>query len=162
MMNSNISIQRELGNQLIVSGNLTQMYSLMETTNSWAVDSSLDNLRYVMKTQFPIDSKEGPRVHIMRECMFQMKSAFGLQLNSPLKPYFDWQIQRLIEAGMIRYYREQFARNTESWNPMKVAEYTKPIFGLSNLQGAFLFVAFGLLFSSVIFTLENVVSHATK
>ncbi len=143
LMKSDNSLQRQLGSQVITNDNLTYMFSLMDS-DGWAVDANLDNLRYVVATQYPM-TQAGPRVHLMSECVFSMRAALGLQKESPLKPYFDREIQRVIEAGLVEYHRSRFAKKAATWNP--TASKKKIVaFSLDSLQGAFYsFAIFGLL-----------------
>ena len=133
LMNSNNSLQRKLGKQLVTNDSLVYMFSLMDS-GEWAVDANLDNLRYVVATQYPLTSA-GPRVHLMRECVFSMRAALGLQRDSPLKPYFDREIQQLKEAGLIEYHRSRFAKKADNWNPKASKELVT--FSLDSLQGSF-------------------------
>jgi hypothetical protein len=155
LMKSNNSLQRQLGSQMITNDNLTYMFSLMDS-DDWAVDANLDNLRYVVATQYPM-TPAGPRVHLMKECVFAMRAALGLQKESPLKPYFDREIQRLIEAGIVEYHRSRFAKKAVTWNP--TASKQKIVaFSLDSLQGAFYSFAICVLASAVAFAGE--VMHA--
>lgn len=147
LTNSNNSLQRQLGRQMITNDNLTYMFSLMDS-GDWAVDANLDNLRYVVATQYPM-TRSGPQVHLMRECVFAMRAALGLQKESPLKPYFDREIQRLIEGGLIEYHRLRFAKKAVVWNP--TASKQKIAFSLDSLQGAFYSLALCVLASILAF-----------
>lgn len=158
LMKSNNSLQRELGRQFTTSDNLTYMFSLMDSAE-WAVDSNLDSLRYEITNRYPPTST-GPRVHIMRECVFSMRAALGLQKNSPLKPYFDNEIEQLIEAGLIQYHRNRFAKKQNPWNP-KASKELVP-FSLNSQQGAFYAMAFCLLISFLAFIGELVHSFWQK
>jgi hypothetical protein len=155
LIKSNNSLQRQLGSQMITNDNLTYMFSLMDS-GDWAVDANLDNLRYVVATQYPM-TPDGPRVHLMRECVFAMRAALGLQKESPLKPYFDREIQRLIEAGLVEYHRSRFAKKADTWNP-KASKQKIVAFSLDSLQGAFYSFAIFVLASSLVFVGE--VMHA--
>ncbi|KAI9559818.1 hypothetical protein GHT06_013825 [Daphnia sinensis] len=155
LTNSNNSLQRQLGRQMITNDNLTYMFSLMNS-NDWAVDANLDNLRYVVATQYPM-TRAGPQVHLMRECVFAMRAALGLQKESPLKPYFDREIQRLIEAGLIEYHRSRFAKKAVVWNP-KASKQKIVAFSLDSLQGAFYSLALCVLAS--VLALIGEVIHA--
>lgn len=155
LMNSDNSLQRQLGRQMITNDNLTYMFSLMNSSD-WAVDANLDNLRYVVATQYPM-TRSGPQVHLMRECVFAMRAALGLQKESPLKPYFDREIQRLIEAGLIEYHRSRFAKKAVVWNP-KASKQKTVAFSLDSLQGAFYSLALCVL--AAILALIGEVMHA--
>lgn len=134
LTNSNNTNMRQLGRQVTTNDNLTYMFTLMDS-EEWAVDSNLDSLRYVIDTQYPMTTT-GPKVHIMKECIFSMRAALGLQKESPLKPYFDREIQQLIESGLIEYHRTRFARKDVDWKP-KTASKDLVSFSLDSLQGAF-------------------------
>ncbi|EFX70686.1 hypothetical protein DAPPUDRAFT_256761 [Daphnia pulex] len=155
LMKSDNALQRQLGGQVVTNDNLTYMFSLMDS-GDWAVDANLDNLRYVVATQYPM-TQAGPRVHLMSECVFSMRAALGLQKESPLKLYFDREIQRVIEAGLVEYHRSRFAKKAVTWNP--TASKKKIVaFSLDSLQGAFYSFAIFVLLSTLAFVGE--VIHA--
>ena len=155
LIHSNNSLHQKLGRQIITNDNLTYMFSLMNSSE-WAVDANLDNLRYVVETQYPMTST-GPQVHLMKECIFSMRAALGLQKASQLKSYFDRQIKLLIEAGLVEYHRSRFAKPTLDWNPTRSKKVVA--FSLDSLQGAFYSFAFFVFLSVLIFLGEFI--HAS-
>ncbi len=92
LLNSTDPWRRILGEQIIISNNLTEMYSLVldrsnketEEEDEWAVDSSLDSILYL--------SAGKPGLHLMKECLFPTRSSLGFQKDSYLKKYFDCQV----------------------------------------------------------------------
>jgi len=93
LLNSTDPWHRLLGEQIVISNNLTEMYSLVfdrngkesdDLNDKWAVDSSLDSILYL--------STGKPGLHIMKECLFPTRCSLGFQKNSPLKEYFDHQV----------------------------------------------------------------------
>lgn len=152
LMQSNIALQRALGEQITVSRDLPYMTSLMPT-GKWALGSSQDYLRYVAATRYPITSM-GPTVHLMKECSLPVFAAFGLQKASPLEPYLDRKLQLLVEAGIIDHERSKFAKKQQEWNP-KATNQLVP-FSLDSQQGTFYLLMAGVLTSVFMFILEKV------
>ena len=148
LLKSTSQNQNKLGQQLVTNRNLTYMFTLMKT-GSWAVDSSLDNLRYVATTQYPTTSA-GPQVHLMRECLLPMLAGFSLQKNSQIKTYLDRKIQILVQAGLVDFHRTQYAKKLADWNP-KASSRQLRSFSLDNLQGAFYLFAVGITISIISF-----------
>ena len=62
----------------------------------------------------------GPQVHLVRESILPTCVAFGMQKDSQLKPYFDQEIQLLVEAGIVQNNAAMFAKKLDIWNPKKV------------------------------------------
>jgi hypothetical protein len=143
-----------LGEELIPSFNLTGMFVLLDS-GLWAVESDLENSLYMASTMYPTTAA-GPKVHLMRDSLLPSGVAFGLQKDSQLKPYFDKEIQRLIEAGLVDYHRLQFAKKMDKWNPKKTKSLIS--FSLHNLQGGFFLFIIGLVIAIVIFIGELVLS----
>ncbi|XP_057369249.1 glutamate receptor ionotropic, delta-1-like [Daphnia carinata] len=158
LLNSNDPLHRKLGVQFAIATNLTQMFSLLET-GSWAVMSNQGNLRYQAATLFPPTS-DGRRVHLVRECVFPTRSAFGLQKGSSLKPYFDKEIYRLVEAGIVEHISSQFAKKQTSRDPTKSRKLAA--YSLDNLQGAFYLLGLGIALSFVIFLSEVIFGYRKR
>lgn len=150
LLDSNDPLHRKLGEQFVIATNLTQMFSLLET-DSWAVMSNQGNLLYQASALFPPTS-EGPRVHLMRECVFPTRSALGLRKHSALKPYFDKEIYRLVEAGIVEYISSQYAKKQKPWDPTKSRKLAP--YSLDSLQGAFYLLGFGIALSLLAFLSE--------
>lgn len=159
LMNSTDQLQRKLGSQLAVATNLTNMFSLLET-DSWAIMSNQGNLRYEIAAHYP-PTTDGPRVHIMRECVFPTRSALGLQKHSSLKPYFDREIYRIVEVGLVEHITSLFAKKEDQWDPRansgKLVSYS-----LDSLQGAFYLWALGIGISTFAFLAELIVNCQSK
>ena len=152
LLNATSQKERMLGQELIPTFNLTGMFVLLDS-GLWAVESDLENLLYMAATMYPTTAA-GPKVHLMRETILPSGDAFGLQKDSQLKPYFDKEIQRLIEAGLVDYHRLQFAKKLDKWNPKKTNSLIS--FSLNSLQGCFLLLIIGVVISTIIFTGEVV------
>ncbi|KAI9559846.1 hypothetical protein GHT06_013853 [Daphnia sinensis] len=150
LMNSTNELEKEIGEQLIPHYNLTGMFLSLETGSS-AIESSLNNLLYMAATMYPTTSA-GPRVHLIKENLVPAWVAFGLQKNSQLKPYFDKEIQRLIESGLVEHHRTTFAKKLDKWNPKKANDRIS--FSLDSLQGAFYLLGVGIVASIVVFIVE--------
>jgi hypothetical protein len=158
LMDSNDPLQRKLGSQFAIATNLSQMLALLNT-NSWAVMSNQGNLRYKAFTLFPPTS-DGPRVHLMRECVFPTRSALGLQKHSSLKPYFDKEIYSLVESGIVEHITSQWAKKQEKWDPTnhtKLAAYS-----LDSLQGAFYLLGIGIALSILAFLVELMFGYRNR
>ena len=143
-------LEMKLGNELIINYNLTEMY-LSLVSGSTAVASNVDNLLYTAATLYP-PTANGPRVHLIKDSILPVQAAFGLQKGSQLKPYFDREIIRLIEAGIVDYHSNSFAKKIDKWNPKK--EKCRITFSLNSLQGAFYLLGIGLLGSLLSFFAE--------
>jgi hypothetical protein len=150
LSDSNDPLQRKLGSQFAIATNLSQMFALLET-NSWAVMSNQGNLRYQAFTLFPPTS-DGPRVHLMRECVFPTRSALGLQKHSSLKPYFDKEIYHLFESGIVEHITSQWAKKQKKWDPTKSTKLAA--YSLDSLQGAFYLLGLGIALSFLAFLSE--------
>ena len=146
LLNSTDPHRRLLGHQLVTTHNQTYMYSLLDSGH-WAVDSSLDTLRYYASNQHS-------NVHLMTEPLFPTRSCFGLQKDSPLKSHLDRVIQRLIESGLIDYQRSQFARRIQ---PKTGTDINNIAFTLQHLQGAFYLLTIGLSVSTVALIVEHII-----
>uniref|UniRef100_A0A0P4ZJ32 Uncharacterized protein n=1 Tax=Daphnia magna TaxID=35525 RepID=A0A0P4ZJ32_9CRUS len=158
LLNSNDPLHRKLGEQFAIATNLTQMFSLLET-DSWAVMSNQGNLRYQAAALFP-PSSDGPRVHLVKECVFPTRSALGLQKGSSLKPYFDKKIYRLAEAGIVEHISSQFAKKQKPWDPTKSRKLAA--YSLDDLQGAFYLLALSIAFSFLIFLSEVIFGYRKR
>jgi len=154
---STIPVMKELGQQMTVTYNLTYMYSLMDS-DSWAIQSSKENLNYVVAKYFKETGTEN-RMHLMKECVWPFLRVFGLPNDSPLKRDFDYQIQRLFEAGLIQYHHSKFTKVPTDPTVTK----TKSIKGLSlhDLEGAFYLLIVGFIASFVCFLMEQFI-HCLK
>lgn len=150
LMGSTDPLLQELGKQIVVHDNLTSMF-LMLKTGSWAIESDVENLLYTAAIMYPTTTA-GPQVHLVKDTIIPSCVAFGLQKMSPLKPYFDQEIQRLVEVGLIEYHKSKFAKKLDKWNPKNASHLIS--FSLDNLQGAFYFFFIGLAFSAMVFFLE--------
>ncbi len=104
------------------------------------------------------------RIHLMLECILPSFNAFGLPKNSPLKPYFDHEIQKLLESGIIEFHRSQFVKKpTENLKQGsdKSTNAIKPL-SLNDLQGAFFLLLVGFLLSIIFFSFERLVHRSLK
>ena len=118
------------------------------------MDSTIDRLLYEADIRYPMNKKENPPFHLMRECMLPTRSSFGLQKNSPLKPYLDKMIVRFIETGLVKYHRSQFVKKMRGFQGTLSTSKELVPFTLNNLQGAFYLFTCGVALSSLIFLLE--------
>ena len=153
LLNSTDPYRRQLGQQLVTSHNMSHMLSLLDTGN-WAMDSSLDNLRYVA-------GENNKRLHLMKERLFSTRSSFGLQKDSPLKPAMDRVIQRLIEAGLVEYHRSANYGNNKKNDeiPESASNDDRLVrFSLDNLQGAFYLLSIGVVIATLAFVTELIVA----
>lgn len=157
LLNSKDQMQRKLGGQLAVATNVTNMFSLLNT-DDWAVMSNQDNLRYEVSAQFSPTSN-GPRVHMISECVFPTRSALGLQKGSSLKPYFDREIFRIREAGFVEHITSLFAKKQDSWNPTRANAGKLVSYSLNSLQGAFYILGIGIGISTLSFLVELIIYY---
>ena len=150
LLDSNDPLQRKLGAQFAIATNLSQMLALLNT-DSWAVMSNQGNLRFQAYTLFPPTS-DGPRVHLMRECVFPTRSALGLQKHSSFKPYFDKEIYSLVESGIVEHITSQWAKKQKKWDPTSNTKLVA--YSLDSLQGAFYLLGIGIALSFLAFIAE--------
>lgn len=114
-------------------------------SGDWTVQSPKETLEYMAAGKYKEVGNRNHRVHLMTECVLPAMSALGLPKNSLLKPYFDLEIQKLVEAGLTEHHKSEFARRLPDNNlsPNDVEKAIKPL-SLEDLQGAFYFLLFGL------------------
>lgn len=155
MMRSDSQLLKELGQQIFVTYNFTYMFSLMDS-GAWAIQSSKETLEYMAASKFKEGVAGNYRLHLMMECVLPTLSAFGLQKNSFLKDDFDYETQRLLQAGLIQHHRSEFARRLPK-NPIaKVNNLIKPL-SLDHLKGVFYLLLFGCLISFICFVIERII-----
>lgn len=158
LRNSSDPHRRLLGQQLIATMNVSYMFSLLDS-GSCAVESTKDRLLYEADIHYSKkDQQEDPPFYLMNECIFPTRSSFGLQKNSPLKPYVDRKILRFIETGLVKYHRSKFVKELRDFQQHTSSTTTsnKEIvsFTLNNLQGAFYVFTFGVGLSTMILIFE--------
>ena len=158
LLNSTQSLEHKLGEKMMVATNVTNMFSTLES-ESWAIMSNQGNLRYEAAARFPTSS-DGPRVHLMKECVFPTRSGLGLQKQSSLKRYFDGGIIRLTEAGIVDHITSVFAKKLDEWDPHQ-AHTGKQLapYSLDSLQGAFYLWAMGIGLSMLAFIVECIFGY---
>lgn len=159
LMNSSDPHRRLLGHQLVPSDNLTHMFNLIGS-DQWAVDSNLDHLLYEIEMRFPAGGHQDRPFHLMKECLFPTCSSFGMQKNSPLKPYLDREMIRFSESGLSRYHRSKYVKELKDIK--QTASRAAVAFSLYNLQGAFYLLASGVSVSLLAFTCELLSGHLFK
>jgi len=155
LMRSNSHFLKELGQQIFVTYNFTYMFSLMDS-GTWAIQSSKGTLEYMAASKFKEGIAGNYRLHLMTDCVLPTLSAFGLQKNSFLKDDFDYETQRLLEAGLIQHYRSEFARRLPENRIAKVNNIIEPI-SLDHLKGAFYLLLFGCSISFICFVIERII-----
>lgn len=146
------ALYQKLATQIVVNNDLDYMYSLMGT-GKWAIDSSQDNLRYVAATRFP-PTRDGPKVHLMQECLLPLWTAFGLGKNSQIKELIDEKLMLFVEFGFVDYHRSQYAKKLKEWNPKSNRNLFA--FNLNSLQGAFYIYALGITAALSCFCIEQI------
>ncbi len=161
LLSSDIRLLKQLGQQMIVTRNFTYLFSLMKT-GLWATDSSKESLQYQVGVHFK-GANIRDRMHLMSECVLPGLNAFGLKKDSHLRPAFNYELQRLLESGLIEYHRSEFAKkSTKNGNQAsKTAALVDPL-SLNDLQGAFYLLIVGLLFSLLCFVIERVTQSLNK
>jgi len=155
LMRSNSQFLKELGQQIIVTHNFTYMFSLMDS-GTWAIQSSKGTLEYMAASKFKEGIAGNYRLHLMMECVLPTLSALGLQKNSLLKDDFNFEIQRLIEAGLIQHHRSEFARRLPANQIANVNNVIEPL-SLGHLKGAFYLLLFGCLISFICFVIQRII-----
>ncbi len=166
LQNSSDPHRRLLGQQLIATLNVSYMFSLLGS-GSCAVESTKDRLLYEADLHYSMKDqhKEDPPFYLMNKCIFPTRSSFGLQKNSPLKPYVDRKILRFIETGLVTHHRSKFIKELRDFQRLSLpAASNKEIvsFTLNNLQGAFYLFTFGVGLSSMIFIFELIIDFIVK
>ncbi|KAL0099819.1 hypothetical protein PUN28_019910 [Cardiocondyla obscurior] len=88
-------------------------------------------------------------LHIMEECVVHMPIALGLEKNSPLKPYVDLWVRRMIEIGLVH----KWLSDVMEWSRINEAQQnTKSETALVNLRklyGALTALGIGYLLSFI-------------
>lgn len=148
-------LEKRLGEELIPNYNLTEMYLLLGS-GPWAVQSNVDNLLYMAASLYP-STTAGPQVHLIKDAILPVRAAFGLQKYSQLKPYFDREINRIVEFGLVDYHTMTFAKKLDVWNPKK--SNSRISFSLDSLQGAFYLLLIGSTISVLVFLGEFIIDR---
>jgi hypothetical protein len=108
----------------------------------------------------PVDPAELKKLRVMSQCTSRYFISFGLAKKSPYTAPFNEAMVRLIEAGIIQYWREDITSRHVSPIDMKLLaedakENTEPqALRLENVQGSFLILGTGLFLASTAFIIE--------
>ncbi|XP_050718972.1 uncharacterized protein LOC126999888 isoform X2 [Eriocheir sinensis] len=110
---------------------------------------------------------EASVTRVLKECFATFNIAIGIQSHSPLKRRFDVAISRIVESGLVQYWkRESYAifkknkkenRVTQPDKSRDGTQTTSRLVPLSfdHLQSAFYVLAFSLVLSTIVLILEN-------
>ena len=156
---SSYPVFKKLRDRMTVSRDFEYGYSLLNTSQ-WALQIEKFLGQYILATRFQPAIGKAPRFHQMSECLWPVLSALGLQKNSPIKPQFDQQIQRLIEGGFHKYLVATFVAkrvSPRSNKPQNFFDDFSP-FALNDLQGSFYVLLFGLGISALLIIFEVLAS----
>lgn len=86
-------------------------------------------------------------LHIMKTCIINMPISLGMDKNSPLKPYVDLWVRRMMEVGLVNKWLSDVIyplRLTEKQQE-KISE--KALVNLHKLYGALVALSIGYFFS---------------
>jgi hypothetical protein len=104
-------------------------------------------------------------LHVVKECPRHYSLGYLVPRASPFLPYFNQGIARLVEAGILEYWKKITPHSTEMNNEFDTTNLTAiakantenpKVFSLKDLQLAFYILVVGLSVSIVIFLLEIV------
>ena len=154
LLSSPDALQRRLGEQIVVIYNRSWALAQTESGGS-CTESTLENLLYLTANELKPNSDGVARVHIVKECMMPTRLAFGVQRRSPLKPYLDKQILRLVEAGFGDHQGNLLPRRSSRSSPKRSEIEQLPAFSLKHLQGAFFLYGVGIALATAGFIGEN-------
>ena len=108
----------------------------------------------------PIDPSEFPSVRRMRECMSQYYISLALVKNSPYTKVFSEVLHRLIESGIVHFWKQSIVseRTPPSMGSVfssddKLAAQPK-VLAFKNVQGAFFIWGIGMFVALTVFCVE--------
>lgn len=104
------------------------------------------------------DEEASGRTYMVKEQVYPGALAFFLAKHTPWRARLDKGIRRLVEAGMVNKWYSDIMDKGSPQQPTKAATVEKAL-TLSNLQGPFLLLGFGLLAALLSFLIELVFQH---
>ncbi|XP_015174946.1 PREDICTED: uncharacterized protein LOC107065607 [Polistes dominula] len=93
-------------------------------------------------------------LHIMKNCIINMPVSLGMDKNSPLKPYVDLWVRRMVEVGLVNKWLSDviYPSHLTEKQQEKVSE--KALVNLHKLYGALVALSIGYFFSLITFLCE--------
>jgi hypothetical protein len=108
----------------------------------------------------PVSPDEMRELRVMRECISRYYIALGLSKMSPYKAAFNEALVRLIEAGIVQYWKDSVGYRSVDPITSGLFDRTgnnniKPeMLRMENIQGAFLLLGAGELLCILVFIAE--------
>ncbi|XP_064114947.1 glutamate receptor ionotropic, kainate glr-3-like [Macrobrachium nipponense] len=94
------------------------------------------------------------RIYSLRDMIYSANIAFFFKKDTPWVYKFDEGIQRVVEANLMQKWYADILREREGSSREEPTESSEKPLSVIHLQGPFLILAIGLIFSSVIFLVE--------
>ncbi|XP_066961932.1 glutamate receptor ionotropic, kainate glr-3-like [Macrobrachium rosenbergii] len=94
------------------------------------------------------------RIYSLRDMIYSANIAFFFKKDTPWVYKFDQGIQRVVEANLMQKWYADILRDRAGSSKEEPTESSEKPLSLIHLQGPFLILAIGLIFSSVIFLVE--------
>ncbi|PSN46629.1 Ionotropic receptor 108 [Blattella germanica] len=115
---------------------------------------------YFLQGGEPMDPSGLISLRVMKECVSRYYLTFGLVKNSPYKDAFNDVLFRLIESGIVNYWKKSIAYRrgdaemaTVFIDEVKINNEPHP-FILKNVIGTFIILIFGLILAILIYVAE--------
>ncbi|XP_066594491.1 ionotropic receptor 21a-like isoform X2 [Prorops nasuta] len=93
-------------------------------------------------------------LHIMEECVVTMPVSIGMEKNSPLKPYVDIWVRRMIEAGLVQKWLSDVMEWSKITEIRQESAPEKALINLHKLHGALVALGIGYFISFLAFITE--------
>ncbi|KAL2720880.1 ionotropic receptor 40a-like [Vespula squamosa] len=93
-------------------------------------------------------------LHIMKDCIINMPIALGMDKNSPLKPYIDLWVRRMIEVGLVNKWLSDVIYPSQLIEKQQEKMSEKALVNLHKLYGALVALSIGYFVSLIILLSE--------
>jgi hypothetical protein len=108
----------------------------------------------------PVSPEEMAELRVMRECISRYFIALGLSKKSPYTAAFNEALVRLIETGIVQYWKESILYRrvdpimTRLFEKSRKKNIGPEILRMENVLGAFLLLGVGELICILVFIAE--------
>jgi hypothetical protein len=108
----------------------------------------------------PVSPEEMAELRVMRECISRYFIALGLSKKSPYTTAFNEVLVRLIETGIVQYWKESILDRSADAIMTRLFEKSRKMYigpemlRMENIQGAFLLLGAGNLICILVFIVE--------
>ncbi|KAL2721084.1 ionotropic receptor 40a-like [Vespula maculifrons] len=93
-------------------------------------------------------------LHIMKDCIINMPIALGMDKNSPLKPYVDLWVRRMVEVGLVDKWLSDVIYPSQLIEKQQEKMSEKALVNLHKLYGALVALSIGYFFSLIVLLWE--------